>query len=223
MGLSARNPARSYLCTMRILVVSATQAEAAPLQQLLTEHPVGHDVQYLVTGIGMTATAYALTRYLLTLPVDLALNIGLAGSFRRDLEPGTSVWVKEDRFSDLGAEDGETFLGLRELGFTDPVNVLPYGLDRISLPAGIPGAVGATVNTVHGKETTIQEFRNREQADIETMEGAAFYYVCEREKVASLQLRGISNYVERRNRANWKIAEALTSLSRAAHYFIRKL
>lgn len=207
---------------MRILVVTATQPEAAPLQQLLIGQPVQHEVIFLVTGIGMTATAYAMTRQLLTLPIDFTLNIGLAGSFRKDLAPGKAVWVVEDRFSDLGAEDGNVFLELSDLGFQDSVRVAPYALNERLLPADLSPAIGATVNTVHGEEKSIRSFMERSSADIETMEGAAFYYVGEREKVPSLQLRGISNYVEARNRAAWKIPEALAAVTQAAYTILQK-
>jgi futalosine hydrolase len=208
---------------MRILVVSATQSEAAPLQRLLRDRPVDHEVFYLVTGIGMTATAYSLTRHLLTLPVDFALNIGLSGSFRNTIPTGSCVWVKEDVFADLGAEDGSAFLDLATLGFQDPVQVRPFGFDDSRIPVGLQPAKGATVNTVHGDAMSIRRFMERENADIESMEGAAFYYVCEREQTPSCQLRAISNYVEPRNRAAWKIPEALESLSLAAYSLIRNL
>ena len=37
------------------------------------------------------------------------------------------------------------------------------------------------------------------------MEGAAFFYVCLKEKVNFFQIRAISNFVEKRNKKNWEI------------------
>jgi futalosine hydrolase len=48
---------------------------------------------------------------------------------------------------------------------------------------------------------------------VESMEGAAFHYVCLMEKIPFLQLRGISNYVGERNKANWKIRESIDALN----------
>jgi futalosine hydrolase len=45
------------------------------------------------------------------------------------------------------------------------------------------------------------------------MEGAAFFYVCEQTKTSCLQIRAISNVVERRNRENWQIELAIKSLN----------
>jgi futalosine hydrolase len=49
------------------------------------------------------------------------------------------------------------------------------------------------------------------------MEGAAFLYSCINEQIPCAQLRAVSNYVERRNKANWKMDLALENLT---HCFI---
>ena len=49
--------------------------------------------------------------------------------------------------------------------------------------------------------------------DIETMEGAAFFYVCSREKIPFMALRAVSNIVEPRDREKWNIELALANLS----------
>jgi futalosine hydrolase len=49
--------------------------------------------------------------------------------------------------------------------------------------------------------------------DIESMEGATFFYICRREKIPFLALRAISNIVEIRNRSNWDIKLALLNLA----------
>ena len=111
---------------MRILVVTATDAEVAPLMASLTPVPGRssrlrsytrdtHAVDLLTTGVGMVATAtwcsgvFARERY------DLVLNAGVCGSFRPALSPGSVVHVTTDRIADLGAEDGETFLSVHDL------------------------------------------------------------------------------------------------------------
>ena len=45
------------------------------------------------------------------------------------------------------------------------------------------------------------------------MEGAAFFYVCLQEKIPFLQIRSISNYVEKRNKSNWNIPLAIDNLN----------
>jgi futalosine hydrolase len=45
------------------------------------------------------------------------------------------------------------------------------------------------------------------------MEGAAFLFVCENERIPYVQIRAVSNYVEKRNRDAWNIPLALSNLS----------
>ena len=82
---------------------------------------------------------------------------------------------------------------------------------------------GITVNTVHGNEKSISGIIERLNPDIETMEGAAFFYVCEKEKQPCIQLRGISNYVEKRNREAWNIPLALKNLTATVKELIHEL
>ena len=46
---------------------------------------------------------------------DVALNLGVCGSFKPERFPGTVVHVVSDRLPELGAEDGEAFLTIQEM------------------------------------------------------------------------------------------------------------
>jgi futalosine hydrolase len=70
-----------------------------------------------------------------------------------------------------------------------------------------------TVNTATGSETTRGMLLKKFNPDIETMEGATFFYICSREDIPFLALRAISNKVELRNKNNWNIDLALHNLS----------
>jgi futalosine hydrolase len=47
----------------------------------------------------------------------------------------------------------------------------------------------------------------------ESMEGAAFLYACLSEKIKCLQLRGVSNYIEERDKKNWNIPQAIQNVN----------
>jgi futalosine hydrolase len=207
----------------RVLWVAATPGEIEPLGCSSTDTGWfrdlagdGHDV--LVTGVGMVATAYHLGRILERESYRLAINIGLAGTFYPDLFPvGAVVEVVHDTFADLGAEDHGRFLDVFGLGLMN-MNEAPFhqGFVSASIARGDSRpwlhAVGATVNTVHGDAQSILNFMQRSKAQVETMEGAAFFFSCALAGVQAFQFRAISNVVEPRNRASWKIPEALAAL-----------
>src|SRR5947208_8760382 len=103
---------------MKLLIVAATEKEAETLEKKLWKEN-SHPVDFLITGVGMTATTYSLTKRLSKKKYDLALNIGLAGTFREEINIGEVVNVVTDCFADLGAEDGEKFIPLSKLGLSD--------------------------------------------------------------------------------------------------------
>jgi futalosine hydrolase len=70
-----------------------------------------------------------------------------------------------------------------------------------------------TVNKVHGYDASIDLMQKKYNCDLETMEGAAFFYVCLMENVSFLQIRSVSNYVEPRNKENWDIPLAINNLN----------
>ena len=76
---------------------------------------------------------------------------------------------------------------------------------------------------VHRNEKSIELVTSNLHPDIESMEGAAFFYVCMMEKIPCVQLRAISNYVERRNKNNWNIPLSLKNLTATTFEFLQTL
>jgi futalosine hydrolase len=151
---------------------------------------------------------------------DLAINGGIAGSYKDEFLPGDVVMPFSDCFADAGIEDGDNFITLAEAGLIN-ANEFPYKngiiytdpryLERLN---GIIKSVRAiTVNTATGSEISRLKLLRKFNPDIETMEGATFFYICSLENIPFLALRAISNKVEPRNKNNWKIALALNNLS----------
>lgn len=205
---------------MKILVVAATSQELDPVKNLVEGLGTRLELDYLVTGVGMVATAYALTNKLNGNDFDLVLNIGLAGAVDHSLEIGSVVAVASDFFYELGAEDGAEFVPADRLGLTGSGDIRPV----TTFPSHAFASVDAiTVSTVHGSDASIALIAGRTDAKIESMEGAAFYYVCNQEGVPCLQLRAISNRVERRDRSAWNIPLALDMLAKNVYEFLLRL
>ena len=207
---------------MNLLIIAATAPETAILRELLklkkktTHHWTGvsgpYNLQLVHTGVGMVNTAYALGELLAVSHVDKAINLGIAGSFDREIELGTVVEVVADTFSELGAQAGLDFLDMKALGFPVLEDQASPLFNTLSNPQ--PAALGPlpvsgiTVNTVHGHEPSIVQTLERWHPKIETMEGAAFFHAMLKKKIPFMAFRGISNVVEHRNRNNWKIGLA---------------
>ncbi len=205
---------------MKILLVSATKNEIAPLlskfSKAVSQGRVAryrfrkHSIDVLVTGPGMTATAFHLGKTL-NKSYDLAINAGIAGSFRKNIPVGSVVNVISDRFSDFGAEDGTAFLTAEQLKLVKRSTFNARGFSKANT-RGLKKVNGITVNTVHGNETSIQKVVRKFNPDAESMEGAAFFMACSFENVPCLQIRSISNFVERRNKKKWNTGLAIHNL-----------
>ena len=175
-----------------------------------------HEIDVLITGVGMVATAAWTSRALIQSPYDLALNLGVCGSFDTFIDLGTVVHVTSDRLAELGAEDGDRFLTLADLelaGESEFVNLDPPSNPEID---SLPAVTAITVNTMHGSERSIAAMAERFNPQVESMEGAAFMSACLIHKLPFAQVRAVSNLVERRNRASWKIGEAIRNLNVSA-------
>jgi futalosine hydrolase len=178
--------------------------------------------------VGSIATSWAMTKWLSSNPKpDLAINIGIAGSFRDDIKIGDVVVPVSDCFADAGIETGSGFITLEEAGLADP-DRFPFAGGKIITENNycnialsfIKPAKAITVNSGSGSQETINKLLKKYNPDIETMEGATFSYICSWEKLPFLALRSISNKVEPRNKDKWNIPLALINLSEKLKEFL---
>lgn len=205
---------------MKILLFAATATELAPLLSAKGIAPgdsfftLGkHEVKVLIGGVGMVSTAFSLGEHLSENSYDLALNAGIAGALDTQIPLGKVLQITDDTIADFGAEAPEGFISIDQLGFgTQTFRPIAPGVDFHVL-ASLPKASAITVNKSHGTEASIADTKNNYAAQVESMEGAAFFYACERAQLPSIQLRAISNRVEPRNRDAWDIPGAIASLN----------
>ncbi|MGN7721044.1 futalosine hydrolase [Chitinophaga sp. 22620] len=214
---------------MKVLVAAATEAEIKPLLNWLADTQVP-GVEVLITGIGMAATAYSLGRRFADNRPEIAIQVGIAGSFRHERPLGEVALVAREVFGDLGAEDHGRFTDLFGIGlwqhdmhpFThhhliNPLTLFPESLQQL------PQVTGVTVNTVSGETATIAQLEQLYQPDLESMEGAAFHYACLMDDIPFLQLRAVSNYVEVRDKRKWNIPLAVKELNEKLRELIIEL
>lgn len=219
---------------MRILVVAATLEEVSSLESLVLslESQVSsletglktYNFELLITGVGMVATAFALGKHLTTNHYDLVLNLGICGSFDRNIALGELVEISNDTIAELGAEDDTNFLPIAALGFGEAAfepSTQLSDLYNLFNNFNLKKVAAITVNTVHGNEASIQRTTDRLHPQVESMEGAAFFYACRQMNVPCIQIRAVSNYVEKRNRDNWQIGLAIKNLNNFALEFVR--
>lgn len=205
---------------MDILLIAATEAEIAPFLRLPDTQRRRFDT--LITGVGMVATAYAVGRRLANSSYRLLLNAGIAGSFDRSIALGDVVCIAQDTLAELGAEDGERFID------SESMNLAPHTYHHdpgftASLISNLRPCRGITVNTVHGYPPSIDAVVRRLQPETESMEGAAVFHAAQQAGLPVIQVRAVSNYVERRDRSSWEVALAIDNLNQWLMSFSERL
>jgi futalosine hydrolase len=216
----------------RIIIVAATKNEIAPLFSLEGFIQNGRDenkikltkgsleITCLITGVGMVATAFAVTKELCQAKYDLAINVGVGGCFDRSVPMGSVVNVTSDELPEMGAEAGDHFIPVAELGIFDPQShpfrngkLHNHILWKVNALDALKTVHGITVNKVHGNDKSIRSLLSRVSPVIESMEGAAFMYACLQCSIPCVQIRAVSNYVEKRNRDDWDVPLAIQNLN----------
>ncbi|MDR0413983.1 MAG: futalosine hydrolase [Prevotellaceae bacterium] len=193
---------------MQYLITAATEMELAAVHSRLKG---AEGVTFATTGVGMMNAACAMSDLLAQGRYDVAVNVGIAGTFSPQLTLGQTVVVEREFVDNYGIENVEGAVKL----FPGGEAVCPYVNDFPAL-LPYPKARGLTVNLLTENPARVTARRTLYNADVETMEGAAFFFACLRRRVKFLQLRSVSNVVGVRDKSQWKTAEALQSLAEAA-------
>jgi futalosine hydrolase len=212
--------------SFKILYVTATRSEGDTLEKISdviasSKWLAKFEISLLITGVGSISTAWALKQWItLNGKPDLAINAGIAGSYKNEIIPGDVVMPVSDCFADAGVENNDNFFTLSEAGLIGE-DEFPYKKGFLyadakyieKMSAILKPARAITVNTATGSEISRGKLLKKFNPDIETMEGATFFYICTRENIPFLALRAVSNMVEPRNKSNWNIGLALNNLS----------
>lgn len=212
-----------------MLICVATDLELKPLMPLLELHQAANPNENLkwnivVTGSGIAQTTYHLTKHLSQHKYDLAVNIGVCGSFISDHKVGDVVRIHKDRFADWGAHEQNGFVDVFEMGLEEKDR---YPFDggwiyeqphQAVSPTHIATVEAFTVNTI--RESGLELSKHKFNAAVESMEGAAFFFVCRQFNLPCLQFRAVSNSVGVRDKSKWKMQEALQNLS---EFFVYKV
>jgi futalosine hydrolase len=214
---------------MLTLLVSATEFEISETAKWLNETYRENNAEkpeLLISGIGQLQTAYAIQKKLGNHRPGLIIQAGIGGSFSAE-DLGKSFVIKSEQIADLGAQEKDGFKNIFEMGLAGPDD-FPFREGKLPSPyrtlldwTALAQSDGTTVNEIRkGKFAGMQRKRF---PVVESMEGAALHYVCLMEKIPFLQIRAVSNLVGERDKALWKLKEAIHDLNQSLISLIQKL
>lgn len=207
---------------MYILLIAATAIEIQPTIHFLErrEYTIENNSwEVQICGVGAVSTTYLLTSHIYKHRPDYIVQAGTAGTFTINLPLSEVVLIKEEIMGDLGVEENGDFKDVFDLNLAEPSSP-PFNNKRLVNPYikdwekyKIPLVNGLSVNEVTTSPARIDLLMRKYNCDIESMEGAAFNYVCLQEKIPFIQFRSISNAVGERDKMKWKLREAIQKLN----------
>ncbi len=205
---------------MATLVISATSFEIAPFLEFLRDRKnnLSHDIDVLITGVGMVSTTYALMKQIQIKRPAFILQAGIAGCFDRNFPLSGVVAIKQDTVADLGVMEKQQWESVFDLGFIRS-NQFPWrknwlinNSEKIKA-CKLPKVKAITVNEISTSKKKIDAFRDAWDPMAETLEGAALHYVSLMENIPFLQIRSFSNDIGERNKKKWELKKSIDNLN----------
>jgi futalosine hydrolase len=218
---------------MRVIITAATVAEWMPsfleMNNLYTSESQRLKIRFHQAGVGMLATAVSLTKLVWEEKPDLVVQAGIAGCFDPASALGRVVVINEEILADMGVEEDGKWKDIFDLKL-EKSSYHPFERRKLPNPwltkfnlLKLPEVSGITINEVSTNKERIQQLVKKYNPCIETMEGAALHYVCREANIPFIQFRAVSNYIGERNKAQWKIKEAVDNLNQAILKYVDRL
>lgn len=216
---------------MNCLVVAATVAEIKPFLDICrsgTKLPATLDIDVLITGIGLTASTYSLTKQVSIKRPDFVVQAGIAGCFDHSISLGTVLAIKKDIPADQGVvEKGElkNIFDLKLASRNQPPFSNGWLINKTELlkKTALKKVTGISVNDITTSAQKQRLYMEKYEPVTESMEGAALHYVCLQERIAFLQLRAVSNYARERNKKNWNFKDSIFNLNKELISLLQQL
>jgi len=140
------------------LLVIPTRAEAGKLLKGATMmspelFEITNNIHLLISGAGMLATVFSLTKTLEQRSYHRVVHGGIAGSYDPETALGTVYFVRSEQLGDMGVDDKDGFHSFFRQGLMEPdgfpftkgklINPLPNPFPRLPEADASPAARGA--------------------------------------------------------------------------------
>ncbi len=197
----------------------------------------GKHVVVSIAGIGKVNAAHACTQLIHDYSPAVIMNIGIGGAYPLSgLTIGDIAIAEKEVYGDEGVllKDGfhgMDFIGIPLLRKGRQKYFNEFPLDKPLVRKAVKAAqlithysslitvkkgTFLTVSPCTGTRKRAIELERRSSAICENMEGAAIAHICALYGIPMIEMRGISNIVEDRDRSKWNIELAAATCQKAA-------
>lgn len=206
----------------KVLVMTAVEAEREAVLRGL-HHDQRFDV--VIAGVGPIVAAVNTMAALTSSHYDLVVSAGIGGGFVGKAPVGSIVIASRVIVADLGSQTLDGFISMEELGF-GTTHLQVENITALSLVEALRAGNHSvcygpilTLSTATGTAATASALAERvPDASAEAMEGYGVATAAHRLGLPFIEIRTISNAVGPRDRAAWRIGEALAALELTSTY-----
>jgi len=232
---------------MNIALVAPTPSESEGLRGRMDPKPkeelkityegdlYGKSVIFTHCGVGKVNAAHSATLIAENYYVDLLVLFGTGGAYSGEV--GDIAVAESENYGEEGVltEDGwkpMEYIGLPLLkNGMEYYNTFPMDTELVQLAkkaskdAGFNVRSGnfITVSQCSGTLGSGELLRERFNGICENMEGAAVAHICALYKIPVVEIRGISNIIEKRDLRKWNIRKAASNCNKAVMELIKGL
>ncbi|MFA4828148.1 MAG: futalosine hydrolase [Thermodesulfovibrionales bacterium] len=202
-----------------------------------------NNIVHAISGIGKTNASHAVTLLIEKFSPCIIINFGIGGAYPSSgLRVGDIAIADKEIYGDEGLwlKDGFHTVDSTGIPFLKKgrrkyfnefqldkklagkaIKCFRLTPDPLSLAPKIKSGTFVTVSASTGTNKRAKELEKRFNAICENMEGAAIAHVCAMYGIPMLEVRGISNIVEDRDRGKWDIKTASENCQKLVLNFIK--
>jgi futalosine hydrolase len=217
IGIISSVPQEGRLIIKRIRRHKSTEKETVRFPFFVSGKLFGKDVIYTISGMGKTNAAHKATVLLERFSPRVVILFGVGGAYPSSgLRIGDVAIAEKEVYGDEGVLTPDGFRGtdfigipLLKIGRKRYFNEFPLSPPRLPLMSRknfeIRSGTFVTVSSCTGTMNRAKELERMFGAVCENMEGAAVAHVCSMYGVPLIEMRGISNVVEDRDKSKWNL------------------
>lgn len=209
---------------------------AAELKIILEGKLHGKSIKFTHCGVGKVNAAHSATLMLENYNVDLMILFGIGGGYKGARIVDVAV-AHSENYAEEGVLTEDGWKSMEFLGFPLLKNEKEYfntfQMDGSLSQLAVKAAGDLGFNAIYGNFITVSQcsgtresgelLKNRFNGICENMEGAAVAHICAMYGIPVVEIRGISNIIEKREPKKWNIPLAVSNCNKVVSEFVKRI
>ncbi|MCZ7383004.1 MAG: futalosine hydrolase [Candidatus Methanoperedens sp.] len=196
----------------------------------------GKSIVFTHCGVGKVNAAHSATLMVENYDVDLMILFGIGGGYK-GARIGDVAVAQSENYAEEGILTEDGWKSMEFIGFPllknekEYFNTFPMDSELSQLAVKISGDLGfnaaygnfITVSQCSGTRESGELLKKRFDGICENMEGAAVAHICAMYGIPVVEIRGISNIIEKREPKKWNIPLAVSNCNKVVSELVKRI